>query len=110
MNATYALCLKTLANDLRLQTLKELEKKPLSVQQLSELLHEEQSAVSHSLQQLRTCNYVEVQVVGKQRIYSLRKEVRDGLKGAEQGLNLFHFLDHHREVCCNNACAKLAAK
>ena len=103
----YALCLKTLANDLRLQTLKELEKKPLSVQELCGILGEEQSAVSHSLQQLRTCNYVDVQTAGKQRVYSLKPFVREGLHLQEKNARLFDVLDFHIENCCNSQCNKL---
>lgn len=103
----YALCLKTLANDLRLQTLSELQKKPASVLELCKALGEEQSTVSHSLQQLRTCNYVDVKTVGKQRIYSIKPQVREGLRSQKDNHHLFDFLDSHIEHCCNNECNKL---
>ncbi|MBU0636438.1 metalloregulator ArsR/SmtB family transcription factor [Candidatus Micrarchaeota archaeon] len=105
----YASCLKAIANDLRIQTLRALEEKPCSVQELCKIVRGEQSKVSHALQILRHCNFVEVHTEGRQRIYSLNPKVRDGLKLSKKrsSANLFHFLDHHMSACCDNQCERM---
>ena len=66
MNAApYKLCFETLANDLRLQILHELQLGPKSVSELAQALKAEQSRVSHSLEMLRACSYVGAERQGK---------------------------------------------
>ncbi|MBS3059546.1 MAG: helix-turn-helix transcriptional regulator, partial [Candidatus Diapherotrites archaeon] len=80
-------------------------KKPMSVEELSKKLNAERSRVSHSLQVLKTCSYVETEKQGKQRIYSLKKDVLEGMK-RENPSNLFGFVDQHFESYCNCECRK----
>lgn len=103
---SYAACLKTLANDLRMRIIIELEKNPCSVQALCKVLREEQSKVSHALQRLLTCHFLVVQSSGKQRIYSLNPKVKKGIPVSKQSANIFQFLEHHKAVCCDNKCKK----
>jgi DNA-binding transcriptional ArsR family regulator len=103
----FAHCLKAMANPLRIQALRELEKGPSSVLDLCSSLKEEQSMVSHALQQLRRCHLVDVKTVGKQRIYSLSACMDDAFSGRKKGTQLYHFLYEHRADCCNNQCPRL---
>ena len=100
----YSLCLETLGNELRLQIVKELAGGPKSVQQLCKKLNAEQSRLSHSLQMLKKCNFVEVKPDGKQRIYSLKSDLLTGYKDGKK--DLFELLDGHIKVFCENDCKK----
>ena len=51
-----------------------LRERPLSVNQITEKVKEEQSKVSHNLKNLNECHVLNVKQVGKKRIYSLNKE------------------------------------
>ncbi len=104
-NAPHKLCFETLANDLRLQILTELERGPKSVSELAKGLNAEQSRVSHSLEMLRTCSYVDVEQKGKQRIYSLA-EAAHAHEG-EKGLAFMKLMDQHFSQCCGHECKKL---
>jgi DNA-binding transcriptional ArsR family regulator len=84
-----------------------LSAKPLSVSELSKKLGAEQSRLSHSLQMLRTCNYVAVESKGKQRIYRLNPVIEGGLELKKSRANVFEYMDSHIMTCCNNHCNKL---
>ena len=44
---------------------------PMSVTAITQALNAEQSAISHSLKELRQCHFVAVEPQGKERIYSI---------------------------------------
>ncbi|MBI4052906.1 MAG: winged helix-turn-helix transcriptional regulator [Candidatus Diapherotrites archaeon] len=98
----YSHCLETLGNELRLQIIRELGERPKSVQVLCKNLNVEQSRLSHSLQILKRCNFVEVKPDGKQRIYSLKSDLLTGYKEGKK--DLFELLDSHIKDFCGNDC------
>ena len=106
----YALCFETLSNELRLKILGILAEKPMSVQELAGRLKAERSRVSHSLEMLRDCRYVDFSKSGKERIYSLAGSMKGGIKtkGAKS-MHIFDFLDAHMEEHCSE-CKKIGAK
>jgi DNA-binding transcriptional ArsR family regulator len=79
-NNTYHVFFSKLSNKLRIDILACLEKKPMSVTELSKELKIEQSKLSHALKELKGCNIVKVEQKGKQRIYSLSKTIIPILK------------------------------
>lgn len=64
----------TLANKTRLSILYALQNGEKSVNDIVDQTGHEQSLVSHNLKLLRHCNFVEMRVNGKQRMYSLNQE------------------------------------
>ena len=80
-----------LANPTRLALLEQLMKKPMSVNDLSEAIEQEQSMVSHNLKPLLECNFVYSTREGKRRIYSVNEET----VGA-----LFKAVENHAEKFC----------
>ena len=72
---TYHFFFRNLANPLKTEIISALKEKESSVNELSESLGIEQSKVSHALTAMKNCNIVDVKQKGKQRIYSLNKEV-----------------------------------
>ena len=104
----YHLCFDTLANELRIRILKELDAGPKSVQTLSETLDEEQSKISHSLKVLRDCSYVSVKQDGKRRIYSLvkGKNVPKKIPKTNDGAGMIGFVDGHASALCEE-CKKI---
>ena len=70
----YYLFFQNLANPLKIEILSALKQKPLSVQELTKKLNQEQSKISHALIALNHYSIVQVEQKGKQRIYSLNKE------------------------------------
>ncbi len=87
----YYLFFGNLANPLRIEILTALKKKPLSVQELTTQLNQEQSKISHSLKSLKNCSIVQVKQKGKQRIYSLNKETI---------LPMLEIIDKHEAKFC----------
>ena len=106
----YHLCFETLANELRLKIIENLKEKPLSVEELSARVSAERSTVSHSLQMLRECSYVDVEKAGKQRVYSLKRGVFEALQENAGGKSVFSVLDSHIECFCNNDCKKIKVR
>ena len=102
----YHVCFETLANDLRLKILENLEKKPMPVEQLAKALGAERSRVSHSLKMLRDCSYVDVKKQGKERIYSVREGAMYGITSAPKN-SIITILDDHKAHQCHNMCKKL---
>ena len=80
-----------LANPTRLATLEQLMKKPMSVNELAEVLGQEQSMISHNLKPLLECNFVYIKRQGKKRIYSVNRETVDAL---------FKAVKNHAEKFC----------
>lgn len=68
---SYYRCFEVLSNPLRLRIISELRKTPKTVLGLAADLHEEQSKISHALQVLRKCRFVQAEKKGKGRIYSI---------------------------------------
>ncbi|HIH16717.1 MAG TPA: winged helix-turn-helix transcriptional regulator [Candidatus Diapherotrites archaeon] len=109
MNAVpYKLCFETLANDLRLQILETLKEGPKPVSEIARALAAEQSRVSHSLEILRACNYVNAEKKGKQRIYSLREMPHS--HDNQSGLSVIQIMNQHVTHCCQNECKRLDCK
>ena len=65
---------KNFANKTKFRIIMHLKDKPMSVNELSKLMQEEQSKISHSLAKLSSCNILTVKQEGKQRIYSVNKD------------------------------------
>lgn len=76
------LCYKfftNLSNPTRLAALEKLTQKPMSVNELSQALNQEQSMISHNLKPLLQCNFISLKKQGKKRIYSVNHETVDAL-------------------------------
>ncbi|MFA6887982.1 MAG: metalloregulator ArsR/SmtB family transcription factor [Candidatus Woesearchaeota archaeon] len=99
------LCFETLANELRVDILKQLKKKPLNVNELVEKLQVERTRVSHSLQMLKDCNFVIMTKQGKERIYALNK---NSPLCSKEYATVFDAIVSHKEKNCNRCkkCAK----
>jgi len=72
---TYEVFFKVMADKSKLEIINLLSKRPLSVSQLAQKLNFEQSRVSHNLKILHEREFVHVKKKGKERIYSLDKEI-----------------------------------
>jgi DNA-binding transcriptional ArsR family regulator len=80
-----------LSNPTRLAALEKLMRQPMSVNELSVALGQEQSMVSHNLRPLLLCNFIFIERHGKKRIYSANRET----VGA-----LFKIIENHAEKFC----------
>ena len=109
-SGAYAMCFETLSNELRLRILALLAERRMSVQELAEKLGAERSRVSHSLEILRNCKYVDYEKKGKERVYGLANSMKNGVKtkGAKS-MHIFDFVDRHVEEHCNE-CQKVKAR
>lgn len=96
------LCFETFANQLRMDIMKLLLKKPMHVEELTKELGVERSRVSHSLQMLRQCKLVEVKKDGKRSIYS----AKHGTFFHAKGNGVLNVMDNHIKTHCKG-CAKL---
>ena len=65
---------KNFSNKTKFRIVMLLKNKPMSVNELSKAMKEEQSKISHNLAKLYKCNILTVKQKGKQRIYSLNKD------------------------------------
>lgn len=65
---------ETLGTSLKLDILSKLKNRPLIVNELSEILNQERSKISHALKSLSDCKFITVKKDGRNRIYSLNKE------------------------------------
>ncbi|MEK6823755.1 MAG: metalloregulator ArsR/SmtB family transcription factor [Nanoarchaeota archaeon] len=65
---------ETLGTGLKISIISELKKGSLSVNELSKILNQERSKVSHSLKSLLECGFVSVKNKGRERIYSLNTD------------------------------------
>lgn len=66
-----------------------------NVSQISDKLSIQQSAVSHCLQRLRACHFVEVEQAGKERVYSINHDTVEPL---------FKLIDQHVQKYCAIEC------
>ena len=80
-----------LANPTRLAAIEQLMNKPMSVNELALALSQEQSMISHNLQQLLKCNLVTLKKEGKKHVYTVN----------EQTLRpIFETIQNHAEKFC----------
>ena len=63
-----------LANPTRLAAIEKLMNQPMSVNELSTALGQEQSMISHNLKPLLECNLITIQKQGKKHIYNANQE------------------------------------
>jgi DNA-binding transcriptional ArsR family regulator len=103
----YNKCFETISNELRVRILQALMDKPMSVTALSRKLSVEQSRLSHSMQMLKTCSYVDMEHKGKEHIYSLKETIRGGLEMPSDKANIFTVVHRHAHTHCANGCNKL---
>lgn len=71
LSQAYRLFFGTLISPGRLQIIRLLRKKALTVSELMQELRFEQTALSHDLARLRRCGFVTVAKKGKHRVYAL---------------------------------------
>jgi DNA-binding transcriptional ArsR family regulator len=83
------------SNKTKLKIIMSLRKKSLSVTDLSAMLGEEQSKISHSLANLARCNILSMKQEGKKRIYSLNKDTV---------MPILALVDKHVHDHCNRRC------
>lgn len=85
-----------LGNKQRVKIVQYLNREgPKSVNQISEKLKIEQSAVSHAMKRLLLCHFVEVKPNGKEHIYEINKETIQPL---------FNLIRKHVETYCVKGC------
>lgn len=82
----------TLANKTRINILYALREGEKSVNELVAMTGFEQSLISHNLKLLKECRFVDVEVRGKQRIYTLNKTTI---------IPLFDLVDEHIKGFCS---------
>ena len=96
-------CLNVLGNELRINILNSLKEKNKTVTELSKDLSQEQSKISHSLKQLRQCNFVDYKKQGKQRIYFLKSKILT----EKSNKTLFELIEEHAVKFCNKQVKKM---
>lgn len=82
---------RTLANSARLAILETLRGGPRNVTEIANELNQEQSMISHNLEQLEKCGFVFSERRKKQRFYSLNKETMEPV---------FKTFSHHLDKYC----------
>lgn len=86
----------TLANEKRLAIIHFLAQNgPSNVTQIAEGTKIEQSAVSHNLKKLLSCQFIHIKPSGKERIYTLNEETIKPL---------LELMDKHVKNYCNGDC------
>ena len=93
----YKLFFGTLGNQIRLQILHALIKRPKNVTELTDELGFDQTTVSKSLKRLETCGFVHNSKKGKFSVYSLNKRTI---------LPLLKLIDRHTNEYCAHLCGK----
>ena len=91
LSETCHLFFSTLANPTRLAILELLREDARNVTELSKLLGQEQSMISHNLRPLTRCRFVLAERRGRVRRYSLNRETMEPL---------FKIIDDHAEKYC----------
>ncbi|MBW2990652.1 metalloregulator ArsR/SmtB family transcription factor [Candidatus Woesearchaeota archaeon] len=95
--ASYEDFFKNFANKTKFRIIMHLKNKPMSVNELSKAMKEEQSKVSHNLAKLSMCNILNVEQKGKQRIYSLNKDTV---------IPMLKMVEKHVQKYCDMRCKK----
>lgn len=90
---SYNVFFSNLANPLKIGIILSLKLKEKNVGELTKDLNVEQSKISHALQSLKTCNIVNVEQKGKERVYSLNKDTI---------VPMLDLINKHANVHCNN--------
>ncbi|KYK27341.1 hypothetical protein AYK26_03725 [Euryarchaeota archaeon SM23-78] len=88
---------KNFANKTKFKIIMRLKNKPMSVNELSKAMREEQSKISHNLAKLARCSILNVKQKGKQRIYSLNKDTV---------MPMLKLVEKHVEKHCDMRCKK----
>ena len=91
-------CMEVLGNEVKHGIIEALKEKPMTVRELCERLEKEQSLVSHALQSLRECSFVDFEQKGKEREYYLKS----GIFTEKQNKPLFEILEEHAAVNCKH--------
>jgi len=78
-NEAYYMLFSTLSNRTRLAIIDVLKDNPKSISEISAALNQEQTIVSANLKQLEKCVLVISKNEGKERFYSLNKEIVEPL-------------------------------
>lgn len=95
-NKSYETFFAVLSGQRRLEILKYLQTAgPQSVTDIAAGTRLEQSAVSHALNKLLSCEFVHIEIRGKHRVYSLNKDTI---------VPLLRLIDKHIEIFCSSAC------
>jgi DNA-binding transcriptional ArsR family regulator len=90
----------TLSGDKRLEILQYLKDSGAkNVSEIAEGTEQEQSAVSHSLKRLLSCQCVHVEIRGKNRVYSLNSETI---------IPILKLVDQHIQSYCKEQCQHCA--
>jgi len=71
---SYELFFEVFSNKTRFRIIQSLLREPKSVNRICGDIKEEQSKVSHNLNKLMKCHFLDVSRDGKRRIYSLNKD------------------------------------
>ena len=98
LSETCYLFFSTLPTPSRLGILEALMESPKNVSQLVDILNQEQSMISHNLKSLARCGFVFIERKGRERIYSLNKEIMEPM---------FELIDKHMKKHCpeNKRCS-----
>jgi len=91
LSETCHLFFSTLSNPTRLAILELLRDGSKNVTELSKVLNQEQSMISHNLKPLERCRFVFSERRKKERFYSLNKETME---------QLFKIFTYHAEKYC----------
>ncbi len=91
LSETCHLFFSTLSNPTRLAILELLREGARNVTQISEVIGQEQSMVSHNLKPLVRCGFVFVKRRWRERLYSLNKETMEPM---------FAIIDNHVDKYC----------
>ncbi len=70
----YKVFFRTFNSEIRIKIMNALREKKLNVQEISEKTKIEQTTISHNLRRLNHCGFVEKEIKGKYRYYSLNKK------------------------------------
>jgi DNA-binding transcriptional ArsR family regulator len=90
-------CLNVLGNELRINIIELLKEKPRTVKELCSKLKKEQSLISHSLIQLKKCDFVDSKKIGKEREYYLKSNIFN-----QKGKTIFELINEHVEKYCRD--------
>ena len=89
--SAYKLFFNTFSSEIRLRILNLLREKQRNVSEIVKKLKTEQSNISHSLNRLKKCGFIELEKRGKYRYYKLNKKT---IK------KILKLIDKHMEKNC----------
>jgi len=89
--------MEVLGNRLRVEIICLLQEKPRTVQEVCHVLGREQSLISHSLKQLRECNFVDYRKEGKKSVYYIKSEIFN-----KKNKTIFEMFEEHAKTYCKN--------